>query len=61
MASYVLDLGDLGVMKSGIFLGRIWGCILVPSQLKNEQKLPKMVYINTNFLALYFGENLMEI
>ena len=32
-----------------------------PSQLKNEQKLPKMVYIIPNFLVLHFGENFMKI
>ena len=32
-----------------------------PSQLKNEQKLPKMVYIIPNFLVLHLGENFMEI
>ena len=32
-----------------------------PFQLKNEQKLPKMVYIIPNFLVLYFCENFMKI
>ena len=39
----------------------IWGQINAPSQLKNEQKLPKMVYIIPNYLLLHFGENFMEI
>ena len=30
------------------------GPYLAPSQLKNEQKLPKMVYIVPNFLVLHF-------
>ena len=46
---------------SGIFLGLIWGRISAPSQLKNEQKLPKMAYIILNFLVLHFGENFMKI
>ena len=46
---------------SGIFLGLIWGFILSPSQFKNEQKLPKMMYIIPNFLVLHFGENFMKI
>ena len=28
-----------------------------PFQFKNEQKLPKMVYIIPNFSVLHFGEN----
>ena len=35
--------------------------ILAPSQFKNEQKLPKMVYIIPNFLVLHFGESFMKI
>ena len=46
---------------TGIFLGLIWGQIPAPSQLKNEQKLPKMVYIIPNFLVLHFGETFMKI
>ena len=45
----------------GIYLGLISGRIPAPSQFKNEQKLPKMVYIIPNFLVLHFGENLMKI
>ena len=30
---------------------------LGPSQFKNEQKLPKMVYIIPNILVLHLGEN----
>ena len=45
----------------GIFLGLIWGRILAPSQFKNEQKLPKMVYIILNFLVLHFGGYYMKI
>ena len=30
-------------------------------QFKNEQKVPKMVYILPNFLVLHFGENFMKI
>ena len=44
-----------------IFLGLIWGRIMAPSLLKNEQKLPKMVYIISNYLVLHFGENFMKI
>ena len=44
-----------------IFLGLIWGRILAPSKFKNEQKLPKMVYIIPNFLVLHFGEKFMKI
>ena len=46
---------------SGIFLSLIWGQISAPSQLKNEQKLPKMVYIIPKYLVLHFGENFMKI
>ena len=46
---------------TGIFLCLIWGQISAPSQLKNEQKLPKMVHIIPNFLYLHFGENFMKI
>ena len=48
---------------AGIFLGTIWGRIN-PFQIKNEQKLPKMVYIIPNFFNLSstflwkFNENL---
>ena len=48
-------------LHTGIFIGLIWGQILAPPQLKNEQKLPKMLYIIPNFLVLQFGENLMKI
>ena len=48
-------------LNSGIFLGLIWVRILAPSQLKIEQKLPKMVYIIPNFLVLQFGENFVKI
>ena len=37
------------------------GRISAPSQFKNEQKLPKMVYIIPNFLAIHFGENYMNV
>ena len=47
-------------MDSGIFLGLIWGRITAPSQLKNQQKLHKMVYIITNFIVLHFHENFMN-
>ena len=46
---------------AGILLGLILGQISAPSQLKNEQKLPKMVYINQNVLVLHFGENFTKI
>ena len=46
---------------TGIFLDLIWGQISSSSQFKNEQKLPKMVYIILNFLVLHFGENFMKI
>ena len=32
-----------------------------PSQLKNERKLPRIVYIIPNFLVLHFGENFLKI
>ena len=48
-------------LHSGIFLGLILGRISASSQFKNEQKLPKMVHINYNFLVLHFGENFMKI
>ena len=47
------------IFTTGICLGLIWGLIMTPSQ--NEQKLPKMVYITSNFLVLHFGENFMKI
>ena len=34
---------------------------LRPSQFKNEQKLPKMLYCIPNFLVLHLGENFMKI
>ena len=37
------------VTISWIFPGKIWGRILAPSQFKNEQKLPKIVYIIPDF------------
>ena len=40
----------------GVFLGLVWGRISTPFQLKNEQKLHKMVYIIANFLVLHFGD-----
>ena len=47
---------------SGIFLSLIWGQILAFSQFKNEQNLPKMVYIIPHFfLVLHFGENFLKI
>ena len=46
---------------SGIFLGLIWGQISAPSQFKNEQKLPKFVYIIPNFSFLLFDGNFMKI
>ena len=48
-------------LQSGIFQGLILGRILSPSQFKNEQKLPKMVYIILIFLVLHFGEHFMKI
>ena len=44
-----------------ILLDLIWGRIITPSQLKIEQKLPKMVYIIPNLLVLHFGENVAKI
>ena len=32
-----------------------------PSQSKNEQNLPKVMYVIPNFLLLHFGENFMKI
>ena len=43
-----------------IFIGLIWGRIPAPSKFKNEQKLPKMVYIVPNFLMIHFGETFMK-
>ena len=34
---------------------------ICPFPLKNEQKLPKLVYIISNFLFLHFSENFMKI
>ena len=48
-------------LAAGIFLGPIWCLISAPLQSKNEQKLPEMVFINTNFLVLHFSENFMKI
>ena len=47
--------------ESKVFLGLIWGGIMAPSQFKNEQNLPKMVYIIPNSLVLHFGEDFMKI
>ena len=44
-----------------IFLGLFWRRISAPSQLKNKQKLPKMVYIIPNCLILLFGDDCMKI
>ena len=52
---------DQNLHCSGIFLGLICGRISALSQLKKEQKLPKVVYIIPNFLVLHFGENFMKI
>ena len=49
------------LLDSGIFLGLICVWITAPSQFKNEQNLPKMVYIIPNFLVLHFGENFTKI
>ena len=61
MASKFEQLFIIFFMQAGIFLGLIWGRILAPSQFKNEQKLPKIVYIIPNFLVLHFGEIIMKI
>ena len=48
--------GSISIMKFhnlGIFLGLIWGGISALSQLRNKQKLPKMVYIIPNLLVLH--------
>ena len=45
-------------MYAGIFLGLI--SYRATSQFKNEQKIPKTVYIIPNFLVLHFGENFMK-
>ena len=37
------------------------GRISALSRLKNEPKLPKMVYIIPNLLILHFGENFKQI
>ena len=55
------DVGFSYFCRAGIFLGLIWGRIMAPIQFKNEQKLPKMVYIIPNFLFLHFGANFMKI
>ena len=49
------------VIITGIFLGLIWGRISALTQLKNKQKLPKMLYIIPNFVVLHFGETFMKI
>ena len=41
---------------TGIFLGLIWGRIQAPSLFKNEQKLPKMVYIIPDYQFYIFVE-----
>ena len=41
--------------------GLIWSGISAFSQLRNKQKLPKMVDIIPNFLVLHFGEHFMKI
>ena len=46
---------------AGIFLGLIWVQISAPSLIKNEQKLPKMVYSISNILALHCGEKFIKI
>ena len=46
---------------AGIFLGLKWGRLSAPFHFKNEQKLPKMVYMIPYFLVLHFGENFMKI
>ena len=46
---------------AGIFLGLIWGRISASTQFKNEQKLPKIVYIIPNFLVLHFGEKITKM
>ena len=56
-----INLADILILLEGIFLGMIWDRITVPSKFKNEQKLPKMVYIIPNFLGLHVGENFMKI
>ena len=38
-----------------------FGSNIGPSQSKNKQKLPKMVYTFPNFLVLHFGENFIKI
>ena len=38
-----------------------WGQISAPSQLKNQQKLPKMGFITPNFLVLHFGQIFKKI
>ena len=43
------------------FQSLIWGQISTLSQLKNEQKLPKVVYFIPNFLVLHFGEKSTNI
>ena len=40
---------------------KMQGFSSAPSQFKNEQKLPKMVYIIPNSFVLHFGENFMKI
>ena len=45
---------------TGIFIGLIRGPISAPFQLKNEQKLPKIVY-HSQFLNSIFGENFIKI
>ena len=49
-----------GIVNPRDFPRPNFGRILAPFQFKNEQKLPKMVYIISNFLVLYFGENFMK-
>ena len=53
--------GECNVLGSGIFLGLILGRITALPQFKNEQKIPKMVYIIPNFPVLQFGKNFTKI
>ena len=59
MISYCVQIQYFSTVSD--FLGLIWGWILAPFQIKNMQKLPKMVYIIPSFLVLHFGENFMKI
>ena len=47
----------MDVCEAEIFLGLIWGQISAPSQFQNEQKLPKMMHIISNYFLYILVKN----